>query len=224
MTNLRVQLRLVFDTPPSVGAGGSTGMVAADKVVTRNAAGQYVIPGSQIKGKLRHACEQILRMQAGVPVCRAPRPEQMCPMAELDLGDRPDQRLCVLCQILGSPGERSRLRFHDLVADVEATVDATLRPMVSLNRKTRTAEDKRLFLVETAPYIRYLSFANTHAIVGHVDDMRHVQLILAGLKIVGAWGGGASRGLGWASAEARAWLGDVETPFDVETLRSLCQA
>ena len=77
MQAIRIDLTLTFTTPPSVGAGGSSGMLA-DKVVTRNARGEFVIPASQIKGKLRHACEQILRAR-GAPLCHAPRAEHMCP-------------------------------------------------------------------------------------------------------------------------------------------------
>lgn len=227
MPTVEIDLTLECATPPSVGAGGAQGTLA-DKVVTRDARGRFVIPASQIKGKLRHACEQLLRAQ-GVPLCRAPLPERMCPQVEDD-GGRPlpeidGQPCCLLCQIFGSPGYPSRLRFHDLVVkDFELMPEETLRPMVSLNRRRRTAEAQRLFLVETAPNFNGLQFVGAEAVTGHVRDPEHFHLILAGLKMPFAWGGGASRGLGWGKLEAKARLGGEEKKLDIEEVRRLCQS
>jgi len=215
MPEVRISLSLTFETPPSVGAGGTSGTVA-DKVVTRNGHGQFVIPASQVKGKLRHACEQLLRA-LGVKLCRPPRPEMMCPRAE----GVPSP--CLLCEIFGSPFDRSRLRFHDLVATQQNLPGETLRAMVSLNRQRRTAEAKRLFLVETAPHISGLLFENEQAITGHVRDVRHAHLLLASLKLLFSWGGGSSRGLGWGGAEVRgAWLEGEAVTLNVEEVKALC--
>lgn len=217
MPNITVSLTVTFTTPPSVGAGGAGGTLA-DKVVTRNARGEFIIPASQVKGKLRHACEQLLRGH-GVPICQAPNPDQMCPHAD---GVNPP---CLLCQIFGSPTYPSRLRFHDLVVkDADLLPKETLRPMVSLNRSRRVAEAQRLFLIETAPYFQGLTFENPEAITGRVEDERHVHLLLAGLKMLFVWGGGTSRGLGWGKAKAQARIGDKTIgKFDKEEVRQLCQ-
>lgn len=225
MPELEIGLALVFETPPSVGAGGASGAVA-DKVVTRDGRGQFVIPASQLKGKLRHACEQLLRA-GGVELCQPPRPEQMCPRAE-GVGKQP----CLLCQIFGSPFDRSRLRFHDLVAAQTNLPGETLRAMVSLNRRRRTAEAKRLFLVETAPNIDGLRFENEHAVTGHVGDGRHAHLLLAGLRLLFSWGGGAARGLGWGKVvaaglpeqEVYALLDGEQVNLNVEEVRALCKS
>lgn len=225
MPEVRISLTVVFATPPSVGAGGASGTVA-DKVVTRDARGRLVIPASQVRGKLRHACEQLVRSN-GVAVCRAPRPELMCPQAP---GVEPP---CLLCEIFGSPFYRSRLCFHDLVAADENLPRETIRTMVSLNRRRRTAEAGRLFLVETAPHIENLSFTNDSAVTGHVDGMRggggdagvsHVQLLLAGLKLLFTWGGGSSRGLGWGVSDAHAWADGEAVALDVEEVKALCRS
>lgn len=193
MPRLMISLSVRFDSPPSVGAGGTRGTLA-DKTVTRDARGRFILPASQVKGKLRHACEQILRAQS-VPLCRPPRPEAMCPQPGV-----PDP--CLACRIFGSPAEPSRLRFHDLlIADLPDS-DApgeTLRTMVSLNRQRRAAQERRLFLVETAPHVPALTFSCSEAVTGFLADERHAHLLVAGLKMLFAWGGGSSRGLGWGS-------------------------
>jgi CRISPR/Cas system CSM-associated protein Csm3 (group 7 of RAMP superfamily) len=55
-----ITLTAVVDTALCVGAGGSSGSLA-DKPIVRNARGQLFIPGSQLKGRLRHECEKLLR-------------------------------------------------------------------------------------------------------------------------------------------------------------------
>ena len=216
MPEIEISLALVFETPPSVGAGGASGTVA-DKVVTRNGRGQFIIPASQVKGKLRHACQQLLRAN-GVELCQPPRPQQMCPRAE-GVRNRP----CLLCQIFGSPFDRSRLRFHDLVAAQGNLPDETLRAMVSLNRRRRTAEAKRLFLVETAPNISGLRFENERAVTGHVGQERHAHLLLAGLRLLFSWGGGAARGLGWGeAADVHARVGGEIVTLNIEEVKALC--
>lgn len=50
----------IIDTALCVGAGGSSGSLV-DKPIVRNAQGQLLIPGSEIKGRLRHECEKLAR-------------------------------------------------------------------------------------------------------------------------------------------------------------------
>ncbi|MCS6862326.1 MAG: RAMP superfamily CRISPR-associated protein [Abditibacteriales bacterium] len=218
MPNVRVSLSVTFTTPPSVGAGG-TGGTLADKVVTRNARGAFILPASQVRGKLRHACEQLLRAR-GVPLCQPPQPERMCPHAE---GVKSP---CLLCRIFGAPGRPSLLRFHDLtVRDADLLPEETLRPMVSLNRHRRTAEEQRLFLIETAPHFNGLTFENPEAITGQVRDERYVHVLLGGLKMLFAWGGGTSRGLGWGAVKAVAQVdGKTVEKFSREEVEQLCQS
>ncbi len=217
MPEISVSLTLTFTTPPSVGAGGVSGTLA-DKVATRNARNEFIIPASQVKGKLRHACEQLLRGQ-DVPLCRPPKAEEMCPNAD---GVKP---FCLLCQIFGSPGHPSNLRFHDLVVrDANLLPEETLRWMVSLNRRRRTAEARRLFVVETAPHVNKLQFANAEAITGHIDNPNHLHILLAGLKMLFSWGGGTSRGLGWGTAQTSGILDGKTIEFKAKEVKALCQS
>jgi len=229
MPRIRVSLTLVCATPPSIGAGGVGGTVA-DKVVVRNGSGQFIVPASQVKGKLRHACEQLLRAY-DVPLCRPPVPENMCPqlrgMPEETWQSLPvdaeGNRRCLLCAVFGSPAYPSRLRFHDLVAVPSDLPRESLRTMVSLNRQRRAAQEKRLFLVETAPPLEGLEFASQEAITGHVDEEAHLHLLLAGLNLLHNWGGGSSRGLGWAATQAEAWMEGLVT-LQREEVARLCRS
>jgi len=229
MAKIRIDVTLTFTTPPSVGAVGA-GRTLADKVVTRNARGNFIIPASQMKGKLRHACEQILRSQ-NVPLCHPPRPDRMCPQIDKDdegrLLPQPDgQPYCLLCRIFGSPAYPSRLRFLDLLAALPDSLPGeTLRPMVSLNRGRRVAEDKRLFVIETAPNVSGLKFEKSECITGYVHDPRHLHLLLCGLNALFTWGGGTSRGLGWGKADCEAWLdGEAIGKVSKEEVLQLCRS
>jgi hypothetical protein len=79
------------------------------------------------------------------------------------------------------------------------TVAPALRAMIGLNRRRATVEEGRLYLVETAPYFREQRFSNATAITGTLDSEAQVKLLLAGLRLILAWGGMKSRGLGWVT-------------------------
>jgi hypothetical protein len=130
----------------------------------------------------------------------------------------------VSCDIFGSSQNRCRLQFHDLLVWERNLPTETLRPMVSLNRFRRTAEAHRLFLIETAPNLNGLRFENADAITGHISNSAQLHLLLAGLKMLFAWGGGASRGLGWGSLEANAWLNDELLPLNINEVKALCRS
>jgi len=184
---------LVFHTPPSIAAAGAYQSLA-DRVVERNAKGEFIIPGSQLKGKLRHACEQLLRA-LGKEICSPPRAETMCPPG---LG-----KPCLLCQVFGGPAYPSPLKFGDLVLDLGGKglhprqAAPSRRAMIGINRRRATVAEGRLFLVEAAPHFPTLRFANEEAITGTLDNFAQVRLLLAGLRLIPAWGGMKSRGLGW---------------------------
>jgi CRISPR/Cas system CSM-associated protein Csm3 (group 7 of RAMP superfamily) len=218
---VNIALALVFQTPPSIAAAGAFGSIA-DRVVERNGRGQFIIPGSQVKGKVRHACEQLAR-SIGQSICDAPRAATMCPNPP---GSDP---ACPLCRIFGSPALRSPVCFADLVweesstsADEEPTAPAR-RAMIGINRRRATVADDRLFLVETAPYFQAQRFRNAHAITGTLESAAQIKLLLAGLHLILAWGGMKSRGLGWiAQVEATAtWDGSPVQATDWQEVQQL---
>lgn len=90
MINIQIDLEVLSDTPVSVGAGGSAGTLA-DKVIVRDSRGRPLIPGSQVKGRARHAAEAIAAtFGLGVPQ---------------HFGDETDT---VIRRIFGSPQQRAR--------------------------------------------------------------------------------------------------------------------
>lgn len=210
-----IQLTAVIDSALCVGAGGSSGSLA-DKPILRNTEGRLVIPASQIKGRLRHECEKLTRA-LNWPTCRSPVAQTMCPQRvglsedfSLDayrISDRtppvpgspeqPPQHHCLICQLFGNPVLPARLQFDDLVcAEPEATTPETLRPGVTINRRRGTAEDQKLYFLETSPANAALRFVGDIHLQSGAPDYAQA-LILAGLKHVHALGGSKSTGLGW---------------------------
>lgn len=205
MPELVIDISLQVDTALSVGAGGSSGILA-DKSVVRDRTGRLLLPGSHLKGRLRHACESIARA-AGFEICDPPRAETMCPQA-MHVTNPP----CPICQIFGSPANPSPLQFSDLCYD-EPLVNPSIRPGASVNRSRGTVEEQRLFFIETSPPGGLVYFHNPEAVVGRLDGPNaeaQVKLILAGLRLLQSWGGGKSRGLGWGTVSFQASLGGTE--------------
>lgn len=191
-----------------VGAGGSAGSLA-DKPIVRTGSGELLIPASQLKGRLRHECEKFAR-SLGWPICRSPRPQTMCPQrAELSAEQETEFAIapyqvanhqghhCLICQIFGNPALRSRLDVDDLICTTRPDAIAeVLRPGVTINRRRRTAEEGKLYLLETSPVNAELKFAG--AIHLHRDRPPQAKaLIFAALRHIRAIGGSKSTGLGW---------------------------
>jgi len=205
-----IGLTAQIDSALCVGAGGSSGSLA-DKPIIRGANGQLLIPGSQLKGRLRHECEKLAR-GLGWPICESPVAETMCPQIglstsafqredygqeNLHFADGQQQHHCLICQIFGNPALPSRLAVDDLICQEKAeTLPEVLRPGVTMNRRRRTAEDQKLYVLETSPVNVQLPFS------GHIhlepDCPSHAKaLILAALHHIHALGGSKSAGLGW---------------------------
>jgi CRISPR/Cas system CSM-associated protein Csm3 (group 7 of RAMP superfamily) len=213
---IKIDLCVSLETPLCVGAGGTAGVVGGRSAV-RDGYDRLTIPGSQVKGRVRHACEALAR-GLGAYVCGAPRPEAMCRAEE------PEQH-CLVCRIFGSATLTSPLSFNDLVfvdpvREVQPGRDRldaieTIRPGIGVNRRRNTAARGLLFGVETSPGWHggeLPSFRNEEAIVGDVPGEAHLQFLLAGLRYLFAWGGGKSRGLGWGTVEQNAYrrVGDAD--------------
>lgn len=203
-----VSLTAIIDTALCVGAGGSSGSLA-DKPIVRTADGRLLIPGSQLKGRVRHECEKFAR-GLGWKVCHSPTAETMCPQrrdlnSELDNQfHRDDYRVegdnryhCIICQIFGNPALPSRVEFDDLICSIDAaTRSEVLRPGVTINRRRRTAEDRKLYFLETSPVATQLPFSGDVRI--HPNAPTYAKpLILAALHHIKALGGSKSAGLGW---------------------------
>ena len=192
---LRMTVIITTQTPLSIGAGGSSGTLA-DKSVLRDGNGWPIIPGSQVKGKVRHAAEQIIAA-LGLP-------------GQRDFNDD-ETDVNSIRTIFGSPRHASPLFFDDLGLTLvphavrRAEVDSVLRPSVALNRQRRVAEDNRLLFQEVLH--EGVVFQGNPAISGRLS-LAHTALVWAALRLCTRWGGATSRGLGWASVEVEVTFGN----------------
>ncbi|KAB8145989.1 hypothetical protein F8S13_02620 [Chloroflexia bacterium SDU3-3] len=205
MSVLTVDLTIQLETALRIGAGGSAGTLANTSIV-RDGWGRPIIPGSQVKGKLRCAAEQLLR---GVGHA-VPFPN------DLDTGS-------LIQDLFGSATRRAALRFADLPSTLVDAPQAPefqrrltqIRPSVSINRRRGTAEDARLLYQEVAH--EGMAFQHQRAIIGAFDEVaavrRSAALLAAAIQLTDRWGGAKSRGLGWARADVRLWVDDTPLPL-----------
>lgn len=240
---LRLELAITALTPMCVGASGSAGGLA-DKALQRDAWNRPIIPGSQLKGRVRHSCERIAAA-LGVPICHAPAEPNMCPHGpqaitrtsreELDrLRAGAGARQCVICAIFGSAMYPSPLRFDDLAATPDADFpparpyppDERLRPGVGIDRRRGAALDNILYLTETTDArLVFRGAIRGRWLATPRDEVAPlVGLLLAGIQTTTRWGGGSSRGLGWAEvAISNLAFAEFSTPAPlIKKVSELC--
>lgn len=226
----RIEIALQVDVTSAIAVGGLGDQDSlADRRVARDAWGRLVLPGSHVKGRLRHACEQVART-LGLAVCQAPRAESMCPRAA-GVSTPP----CAVCKLFGSPALRGPLRWRDLPCLEEAATEtgsgrrasraaaplpADLRAGIARSRRRGTVEAGRLFYLETSPPLpgAGLRFAHARAVDGRLEDVSGLTLLLAGCRLVASLGGGATRGLGWCALRADARVDGEPYAFDARAL------
>ena len=203
-----INLTAIIDTALSVGAGGSSGSLA-DKPIVRNAKGQLIIPASQLKGRLRHECEKIAR-SLGWQIFVSPTADILCPTEEQvesrfrEIYQVPGYRgyHCWVSQIFGNPILASRIIVDDLICPLAAEdLPEVLRPGVTINRRRRVAEEKKLYFLETSPVNAKLPFEGAIHLL-YPDCPNYAELlIIAALHHIHALGGSKSVGLGWLTWE-----------------------
>lgn len=216
--------------------GGGPSGPGLDKSTVLDQDGRPLLPGSSLKGRLRHRCERIARA-LDVYCCAAPVAERMCPHYWGGRDDAPppiegSEHLgphCPLCLIFGSPWWPSPLSFSDTKVrlsgamegeedDVELTA---LRTGVSINRRLGTAQDKKLFVTRTGAPGLPLVYRGTAT--GRLPADKGLEgLLFAGLLDLDRVAGDNSRGLGWVDTgdidRVRVTVGADATPMDREAL------
>ena len=206
-SRLEIELTVIAETGLSIGGSGNTGL-RADKTMLRDGRNYPIIPASQIKGRLRHACEALLR-SVSVPVCHGPYPDKTCP--QIVTIPKPP---CPICLLFGSPWYRGTLNFFDLHLQPSPGQDSAVRPGIGIDRKRRIARDQLLFLTETtAPGAQPL-FQAKPAISGMISDIGVGVLLLAGFQTIHSLGSGKSRGMGWTTIRAKAYAAGHEIMLD----------
>lgn len=206
-------LVIKVNTALCVGAGGSSGSLA-DKPIIRNAEGKLLIPASQVKGRWRHECEK-LATALGWQIFYAPTAEALCPREDQvwenlrSVYQVPGYKgyHCIVSQIFGNPILPSRLIVDDFICPVPANeLPEILRPGVTINRRRRTSEERKLYLLETSPVNVNLPFEGNVYLQApwrknsNTPDIAK-PLIFTALRLIDALGGSKSAGLGWLSWE-----------------------
>jgi CRISPR/Cas system CSM-associated protein Csm3 (group 7 of RAMP superfamily) len=167
-----------------------------------------------LKGKARDACAALAGLYQP-DKCRAPHPQAMTN------GDH--HTTCTICRIFGAPGQPSALRWHAalLTEDWQKALrpesnrhavfgQTTTRTQVQLSRMRGMAAEAHLFTSELA--IEGLTFEAQPLLTGRlgltpatlsddVDVYYELILLLSGLQLIAALGGGASRGAGRCSVD-----------------------
>lgn len=203
------KITAVIDTALCVGAGGSSGSLA-DKAIVRNSEGNLLIPASQIKGRLRHECEKIAR-GLGWSISESPNAEKMVirrnnappkfARNEYQIPGYEETYHCLISQIFGDPILPSRVIFDDLICtEKPENLPEVIRPGVTINRRRKIAEEKKLYFLETSPANAKLQFTGDIHIQANwksnTPDYAKA-LIWSGLQHINALGGSKSAGLGW---------------------------
>jgi len=200
-----INLTATIDSALCVGAGGSSGSLA-DKPIIRSADKKLLIPASHLKGRLRHECEKIAR---GLEwsICESPKAKTMCPhrkglegnfhREEYQVKGDDDRDHCLICQIFGNPVLPSQVLFDDLICTEDPeNLPEVIRPGVTINRRRQTAEENKLYFLETSPANAQLQFQGKIHFLPNCPDFGKA-LIYASLQHIDALGGSKSSGLGW---------------------------
>lgn len=215
-----------LETPLHIGTGYARGLLDRTVVqgrlwdeIEKRWKQQVYLPGSSLKGRVRHICEQ-LACRYQVPVCRSPRPGNMC---------RP-WKPCLVCRVFGSPGQGSGLAFDDahLTREWSDLVKSGLDPLITrtqvqLSRRRSVSAEARLFASEYTA--ESLSFATR--ITGRLDltpvldePDRYYELILlfGGIKMLRILGGGSSRGTGHCFVELPSSITVTSTTYGTKQI------
>jgi len=201
---ISVHVTAHFQTPFHIG-GGVTGESATIKALLKDGRDRPYLPGSALKGVLRHEAERIVRALVGRHVvCRAPRAETMCPQWPR-FGD-----FCPVCRTFGSPARPSPFYFDDLRArtdtgDADAVASTALRYGVGISRYRGAAAEDLLYTTEVASAAPAIPLSGV--IEGEIPEAEGsgpLALLLAAVRGLQMVGGGRSRGLGWLTMEVTA--------------------
>ena len=213
-----IDLTLTFQTPLNIGSGAQRGTLA-DRAMIKDDQGWPYVPASALKGRLRHAVEQVVA-GLGQRVCITH--QNMCP----------DESgyVCPVCRIFGAPWVPGRLRFaqltlsgpEELVRLLEDRQRQTRQPPrtshrygVALSRRRGVAEEALLYTTELFEPGTPLEFSGT--LSGDLT-VAEAALVIAGLRLMPALGRGKSGGLGWMTAKTVVKADDAI--WDEATLRA----
>lgn len=130
------------------------------------------------------------------------------------------EHTCTVCRLFGSPWLASKIRVKDLFLDESTWLGRVeLRNGVAIDRDTRTSAKNLLYHFEVVP--SGAEFA-CEILVENATDLE-IGLLMYGLREMQqgrvAFGGGRSRGLGWAalSEMSGSWIEGADALLDYVT-------
>ncbi len=190
---VRIEVTVEFEGAFNIGSGAG-GSSFAKRPLLRDWRGLPYIPGSSLKGRLRHTCKQIAE-GLDIPTCNEPQADKMCPNGPTE-GD-----LCAVCRIFGSAGTPSPLAFTDLMlvepaflTDSKVPIQTNLRYGVGISRRRRVAEDNLLY--DSEVFLPGGPVSYRGEIQGNINK-DGLGLLVAGLENLRTLGNSKTRGMGW---------------------------
>ncbi len=209
MNHHRQRLDVIFTIVWEAGwhVGSGQGTAAVDRLLRRRSCGPrgeraLFVPGSQIKGVLRHHCERLAAVLGGNVVSphivgREPDGallENFRPLAESGL---------LIDRLFGSRFQGDCLFVEDAVPAASGQQTTLLQSRTSIDRVSGTARDRALFVTEVAQpggtelHSRLQARHPIGAITQDGDSFPfEYALLLAGLLSLEVLGGDKSTGLG----------------------------
>lgn len=199
MTITRIEIKplaINMNGPLALGTGFRRGLI--HRTIERDDDSSIYIPASSLKGRVRSACEQIAH-HFGLQICQSPYTGDMCSA---------HRKACLVCRVFGTPGRADTLHWHNAKLQddyrrafaANPAAQAYSRTQVKISRSMGTAASDHLFTGEYA--IEDLCFESK--LVGYLEVTPiegdssiggyELLLLLAGLRLVNAIGGSASRG------------------------------
>lgn len=190
---VEIAMTLTLRSPLNIGSGAQQGTLAK-RGMLKDREGWPYIPASALKGRWRHAAEQIAAALPDLRVCATHH--DMC-----------RQEPCSVCQLFGSPWTKGQVRFVNLALtgpeailnlrqDPAYRPNTTTRTGVAINRRRRVAQDD--FLYDTELFLPGVSLEFSGVVQGSISQAQ-TALLVAALNMVPALGRSKTAGLGWFS-------------------------
>ena len=221
MFRIQFETQITLITSWHIGTGMAQGLI--DRTTQRDPRGNVFIPASTIKGRLRNACEQVVRLYGSpdnqLRTCEPPNPQNMCRGADC----------CIVCRIFGSAYYGERLYFENalLPPGFEAIYapgdQARSRTRVKLNRRRGIAEHGHLFTTEYAESnlvfrSEVIGKMPLTPLEGEPKKAYELILLAAGLRLVKDLGGNKSAGFGSCDMTFRSKIKVDETTVSAAEL------
>lgn len=189
---VEIAMTLTLRSPLNIGSGAQQGTLAK-RGMLKDREGWPYIPASALKGRWRHAAEQIAAA-LDLRVCATHH--DMC-----------RQEPCSVCQLFGSPWTKGQVRFVNLALTGPKTIislrqdpayrpNTTTRTGVAINRRRRVAQDD--FLYDTELFLPGVPLEFSGTVQGDISK-EQTALLVAALNMIPAMGRSKTAGLGWFS-------------------------